>query len=543
LSVVIFAAFSVCWAILDQAGPLEAIELESNPVDGIVVNSFPVDLAINPVTDRLYVTNQFSHTVSVVDTETDQVVDTIPVGLVPYGIGIDPIANRIYVTNIDSDTVSVIDGATDKVVGEIGSVSNPVGVTVNSLRSMVYVTNFDENTISMIDTVKGTVTKNVTVGISPFDIGVYRLDRNNDFLYVTNSLSNTVSVIHSNSTTDVVIRNITVGKFPVGVGVDQDRDIVYVTNKNSHSLTLINATRNEVIKTVPVGNLPVGVAVDQTTHVVYVSNTFDNTVSVISPSSEEVVKNIRVNPNNPDIERPLPSIVRFPTVASFIAIDQTSNLTYVSNTHSNKISIINSSSNDLVVGVTIKIEPEDLGGIVCDGHELRNDQYVRFAAGQKVKCEAIAESMFPPTNYGYWSVFPPILFDYWSGNQNPDRSNNHVTTFTMERFGTLSANFEEIPDLFQILGVTFAILTSIAAVLYGRREWLYRRRYVTRYTKKIESAYEIADQNRDEGLEILSQIRQVSRELFIGGKINMVDYRMLDNKISEYVNKIRASES
>jgi len=525
--------------MLGQDGHLEATSRESNPVDGILVNSFPVDLAINPVTDKLYVTNEFSHTVSVVDTKTDEVVSTIQVGLRPYGLDIDPIVNRIYVTNIDSDTVSVIDGSTDKVVSEISSVSNPVGITINSLRSMVYVTNIDENTLSMIDSVKGTVTKNITVGINPFAIGVYQQDRNNDFLYATNSLSNTVSVIRSNSTTDVVIKNVTVGNFPVGVAVDQDRNIVYVTNMRSNSLTLIDAITNEVIKNVTVGNLPVGVAVDQATHMVYVSNTFDNTVSVISPSSTIVVKNIRVNPNNPDIERPLPNIVRFPTVASFIAIDQTSNLTYVSNTHSNKISIINSSSNELVVGVTIEIDPENLGEIVCDKREIRNNQYIRFAAGQKVRCEARAESIFPPTNYGYWSLFPPVLFDHWSGNQNPRSSNNPITTFTMERFGTLSANFEEIPDLFQILGVTFAILTALAAALYGRREWLYRRRYVARYAKKIESAYEISDQNREEGLEILSQIRQISRELFIDGKISVVDYRMLDKKISQYVNKIR----
>jgi YVTN family beta-propeller protein len=110
---------------------LDATKQGSNPVDGILVNSFPVDLAINPVTDKLYVTNEFSHTVSVVDTITDEVVGTIPVGLVPYGLDIDPIVNRIYVTNIDSDTVSVIDGSTDKVVSEISSVSNPVGITIN----------------------------------------------------------------------------------------------------------------------------------------------------------------------------------------------------------------------------------------------------------------------------------------------------------------------------------------------------------------------------------------------------------------------------
>ena len=44
------------------------------------------------------------------------VIATIPVGTVPVGVGVNSTTNRIYVANNGSDTVSVIDGATNAVV-------------------------------------------------------------------------------------------------------------------------------------------------------------------------------------------------------------------------------------------------------------------------------------------------------------------------------------------------------------------------------------------------------------------------------------------
>src|SRR5439155_13627466 len=48
--------------------------------------------------------------ISVIDGRTDSIVSTIPVGSSPYGIGANPNTNRIYVANEFSNTVSVIQG-------------------------------------------------------------------------------------------------------------------------------------------------------------------------------------------------------------------------------------------------------------------------------------------------------------------------------------------------------------------------------------------------------------------------------------------------
>jgi len=83
----------------------------------------------------IYVANSYSNTVSVIDSRTNTVVSNITVGNSPDSIAINPISNRIFVVNglaIGNETkttISVIDGSTNKVVNvipiEIQSITSP----------------------------------------------------------------------------------------------------------------------------------------------------------------------------------------------------------------------------------------------------------------------------------------------------------------------------------------------------------------------------------------------------------------------------------
>ena len=46
-----------------------------------------------------------------IDARTSKVVSFVPVGLSPNGVATDPLTNRIYVTNIFSHSVSVLAGS------------------------------------------------------------------------------------------------------------------------------------------------------------------------------------------------------------------------------------------------------------------------------------------------------------------------------------------------------------------------------------------------------------------------------------------------
>jgi YVTN family beta-propeller protein len=92
---------------------------------------------------------------------------SIPVGTEPFGVAVDATTNRIYVTNYGSSTVSVIDAGTNTVITTISVGFAPIGVAVNSKTGRVYVTNLHSNTVSVIDGTTNTVIATILVGTGP----------------------------------------------------------------------------------------------------------------------------------------------------------------------------------------------------------------------------------------------------------------------------------------------------------------------------------------------------------------------------------------
>ncbi|TEX50137.1 MAG: hypothetical protein B7C55_12200 [Actinomycetales bacterium mxb001] len=84
--------------------------------------------------------------------------------------------------------------------------------------------------------------------------------------------------------TIAVVKTIRVGSGPQGVAVDSADDVVYVTNADSDSMSIIDGTTATVAATVDGFSEPVGVAVNEADDIVYVANADDSSVVSISGS-------------------------------------------------------------------------------------------------------------------------------------------------------------------------------------------------------------------------------------------------------------------
>ncbi|MDQ3087091.1 MAG: hypothetical protein M3Q78_00665, partial [Acidobacteriota bacterium] len=63
--------------------------------------------------------------------KADTVIGTIPAGLGPNAVAVNPVTNKIYVVNQTSNNVTVIDGG-DNSTTTVAAGSTPVAVAVNS---------------------------------------------------------------------------------------------------------------------------------------------------------------------------------------------------------------------------------------------------------------------------------------------------------------------------------------------------------------------------------------------------------------------------
>ena len=90
-----------------------------------------------------------------------QLIATISVQSNPFGVAVNPRRDLVYVTNNDSDTLSVIDGASNTVVANLKTGSNPRGVTVGGSGDLSYVANLGSDSVSVIDNASNTVVADI----------------------------------------------------------------------------------------------------------------------------------------------------------------------------------------------------------------------------------------------------------------------------------------------------------------------------------------------------------------------------------------------
>src|SRR5476649_426458 len=67
-----------------------------------------------------------------------ETTSSIPVGIFPYGIAVNEVTDKIYVNNVGGNSVSVVDGSTGS-VAIAANVPSPDGITVNSQTNEIYV--------------------------------------------------------------------------------------------------------------------------------------------------------------------------------------------------------------------------------------------------------------------------------------------------------------------------------------------------------------------------------------------------------------------
>ncbi|HYK11096.1 MAG TPA: invasin domain 3-containing protein [Gemmatimonadales bacterium] len=106
------------------------------------------DIAVNPITDTLYVTDVPGQQIGVINPTTAALVNLIPANS-PLGIGVDPLHNRIYYASSNNQSIVEIDGKTELfhqvIVG--GSSDNPQDAQPDPRTGTVYAPHFSALTV------------------------------------------------------------------------------------------------------------------------------------------------------------------------------------------------------------------------------------------------------------------------------------------------------------------------------------------------------------------------------------------------------------
>ncbi len=254
-------------------------------IDGITYNtntvatgSAPNALAINSTTNKIYVSNGNSNTVTVINGANDSTT-TVAVGDYPFAVAVNPATNKIYVANYNANTVTVIDGATNNRIATVNTANNPIALAVNPATNKIYVANTGSNSVTIIDGATDSTTS-VAVGSHPCAVAV---NQYSNMIFVVSSGSDSVSVI--NGATDSV-NSVGVGLSPIALALNPMRNQAFVANYGDGTVTIID-TSTLATTTIAAGASPKGIDVDPIVNKAYVSNSvWDGSVTIVDGSND-----------------------------------------------------------------------------------------------------------------------------------------------------------------------------------------------------------------------------------------------------------------
>ena len=257
-----------------------------------------------------YVANNCAGTVSVISLTTLNLRNTVAVGSGPVGLAELPGGSKVYVANQGSNSVTVIntsDLSTSTITAGIGSA--PSYIEASSDSACVYVANQASGTVSTINTATDTVVAApLAVGAGP---NFLRFDATLRRLYVVNTAGNSVSVIAhivdtaGNCTPSLLTTTpIAVGAQPTSMAVLADGTRAYVTNRGSNSVSVIDASSLQVRKTIDLTNVsglpsgtaaglgPISVDAAPDSSRVYTANHDSGNFSIIQTGNDSLFNNV-----------------------------------------------------------------------------------------------------------------------------------------------------------------------------------------------------------------------------------------------------------
>ena len=257
----------------------------------------------------LYVTNEASGDLTIIDLATQTVVSTIPLGKRPRGIAASPDGTLLYVAlsgsppappGVDettlppadrsADGIGVVDVRKQKLIKVMTSGTDPEELAVSHDGTRVFVANEDAGQLSVIDTGSGQIVDRFKIGDEPEGVTVHPV--NGNIVYVTSEEDSAVYVV--DVVAKKVVKRIEVGPRPRSVAFVPDGSRAYVPSENGGTLSVIDTKRMVVVKTIKLGDgmRPMGTVMAKDGKHLYTSIGRSKMVLTIDTATDGVVGSV-----------------------------------------------------------------------------------------------------------------------------------------------------------------------------------------------------------------------------------------------------------
>jgi YVTN family beta-propeller protein len=251
--------------------------------------------------ERVYITDEKSGVVVVVDASKDEVVARVPVGKRPRGIRVSPDGARVLVAMSGSpssppgtdpaalpppdrtaDGIGVINVAALKLERVITAGQDPEMFDLTRDGKRLWASNEETSEATLIDVDSSQVLGRASVGEEPEGVGIHPEGKH---VYVANEKDNSVSVLDVRS--GATIARVPVCERPRSIAFSPDGQRAFTACEESHSITVIQTSSLTATGNVELsgeGVRPMGLVISPDGRTLYASGGRGRTVHVIDLS-------------------------------------------------------------------------------------------------------------------------------------------------------------------------------------------------------------------------------------------------------------------
>ena len=283
-SIAVNTQTNIVYATCQSPTTLKVVDGATNTVTATIpLNSIffpPLGIAVNSTTNRIYV-DDFVHGVQVLDGATKATVTTItlPTGVVK--IAVNPVTNMVYVGNSEQRTITVIDGnrnsPTENSVLAVIPVPAYLGgdFAVNPVTNRLYVVtngfDFETNLFRPITVVDGATNTVIASPLHDISLGSLAVNPVTNRVYMVNGVGFKVEVFDADASH---LATVTMNFGLRGIAVNPTTNRIHVTEPGLGAMWMIDGSTLSFIR-YDLGlfqPIPGALAVNPVTSFVYVAN-------------------------------------------------------------------------------------------------------------------------------------------------------------------------------------------------------------------------------------------------------------------------------
>ncbi len=217
---------------------------------------------------RIYVTNEVSGDMTVIDSGNRAVIATVPLGKRPRGIHASPDHKTLYVAlsgspiagpDVDESTlpppdksadgIGVFDVAQNKVVRVIPGGSDPENFDLSKDGKQVYISNEDISAMSIVDIASGKIVQTIKMGGQPEGV---KTSPDGKQVFITSEEDGTIAVL--DPVAGRMIATFKVGHRPRSVAFMPDGiEGLSVNAENDGGIVVVDAVHHKMLKAISLG--------------------------------------------------------------------------------------------------------------------------------------------------------------------------------------------------------------------------------------------------------------------------------------------------